>query len=264
MTLEVQQAVTQAETSLRNTATKTHGVENANEKELGKQDFLNLMMTQLSNQDPLDPMDSEKMMQQMTALGTVEQLQNMNAQLAKMANVQQGIGRASAFAYIDKDVEVGTDTLPVKDGGSLPASYTLQGNADKVFVHIVNQEGEPIRMVKQGSQSQGVHSFTWDGTDNEGDPVPDGLYQYQVVATTEDGEKIGVDQFKKGRVSSVNFENGQPIALINGEKVPLNKVKGVSRQSERQFDAALPFPIKQTLQPKPLIFNPQPLDINKQ
>ena len=262
MTAEVQQAVNQAGASLRNTATKTHGGGNGDEKKLGKQDFLNLMMTQLANQDPLDPMDSEKMMQQMTSLGTVEQLQSVNAQLAKMAKVQEGIGRASAFAYIDKDVEVGTDTLKIKGGGTLPASYTLKGHADQVWVHIVNPEGEPVRVLKQDAQPQGTHSFTWDGTDNDGDTVPDGLYQYRVVANTEDGEKIGVDQFKKGRVSSVNFENGQAVALVNGEKVPLSKVKGVSQQSERLFDPALPFPIKKDLKPKPLMFN-QPLNIKQ-
>lgn len=263
MTGAVQQAINQAGTSLRSTATKTHGAGEGDEKKLGKQDFLNLMMTQLANQDPLDPMDSEKMMQQMTSLGTVEQLQGVNAQLGKMAKVQEGIGRASAFAYIDKDVEVGTDTLKVNGGGTLPASYTLKGHAEQVLVQIVNREGEPVRVLKQDSQPQGTHSFSWDGTDNDGDMVPDGLYQYRVVASTEDGERIEVDQFKKGRVSSVNFENGQAVALVNGEKVPLAKVKGVSQQSERQFDQAVPFPLKKDLKPKPLIFNPQPLNVNQ-
>ena len=79
----VNQAVNQASSSLRQQSAKTHGAEGAsrNQKELGKQDFLNLMMTQLAHQDPLDPMDSNKMMQQMTSMGTVEQLQGMNRKM---------------------------------------------------------------------------------------------------------------------------------------------------------------------------------------
>ena len=135
MTLAVDQAVKQASSSLRNASIKTQGT--GNNKQLGKEDFLNLMMVQMANQDPLDPMDSEQMMQQMAALGTVEQLQNVNTQLAKMVTTQDGIARASAFSYLDKDVEVGVNTLEVSGGVVPPASYALEGPADKVFASLI-------------------------------------------------------------------------------------------------------------------------------
>ena len=262
MTLAVDQAVKQAGSSLRNASIKTQGTEE-NNKQLGKEDFLNLMMVQMANQDPLDPMDSEQMMQQMAALGTVEQLQNVNSQLAKVVTTQDDIARASAFSYLDKDVEVGINTLEVSGGAVPPASYALEGPADKVFAHIINQEGEPIRLIKLESQPQGKHSFTWDGTDNDGDPVADGIYQYRVVATTEEGENIAVSQFKKGRVSSVSYENGRPMGIVNGEKTPLSRVHKVSEVSEKRFDHAAPLPIKKSIEPKQPILKPLPLDIEK-
>ncbi|MBF0278009.1 MAG: flagellar hook assembly protein FlgD [SAR324 cluster bacterium] len=254
MTLAVDQAVNQAGASLRNASSKTQGTGNG--KQLGKEDFLNLMMVQMANQDPLDPMDSDQMMQQMAALGTVEQLQGVNAQLGKVVSTQEGIARASAFSYLDKDVEIGTNTLDVREGNVPPASYSLEGPADKVYAHIINEEGEPIRVIKLESQQAGMHSFTWDGTDNDGDQVSNGIYQYRVVATTEDGESINVSQFKKGRVSSVSFENGQAMGVVNGEQIPLTKVKGVNEISGKRFDDALPLPIKKSIQPKQPILQP--------
>ena len=94
----VNQAIQINKTGLRNaSATNSMGG-----KELGKQDFLNLLMTQMANQDPLDPMKSENMMQQLAAMGTVEQLQNLNNQTAQLMALQQDISRAStAVSYYE-------------------------------------------------------------------------------------------------------------------------------------------------------------------
>jgi len=99
----VEQALQVSATGLRNRASTN----STDGKELGKQDFLNLLMTQMANQDPLDPMDSAGMMQQLAAMGTVEQLQNLNNQTAKLMAIQQQIARATAGSLLDKDVEVG-------------------------------------------------------------------------------------------------------------------------------------------------------------
>ena len=80
-------------------------------------------MTQMANQDPLDPMDSAGMMQQLAAMCTVEQLQNLNNQTAKLMAIQQQIARATAGSLLDKDVEVGANKIPLKNGDSLPVAY---------------------------------------------------------------------------------------------------------------------------------------------
>ena len=92
----VEQALQVNATSLRNQAAKSSN----DGKEMGKQDFLNLLMTQMANQDPLDPMNSEGMMQQLASLGTVEQLQNLNSQTAKMMEIQQHIARSTAGSLL--------------------------------------------------------------------------------------------------------------------------------------------------------------------
>jgi flagellar basal-body rod modification protein FlgD len=177
----VEQALQINATSLRN-----HAAKSSNDgKELGKQDFLNLLMTQMANQDPLDPMDSEGMMQQLAALGTVEQLQNLNSQTAKMMEIQQHIARSTAGSLLGKDVEVGAREIPLNNGDTIPVTYKLDGSAERVMLLVHDSTGEMIREINLESRAQGAHEFAWDGRDNDGDMMPNGNYSYNVFARTD-------------------------------------------------------------------------------
>jgi len=165
----VEQALQFNATSLRN-----HAAKSSNDgKELGKQDFLNLLMTQMSNQNPLDPMDSEGMMQQLAALGTVEQLQNLNSLTAKMMEVQLQIARATAGSLLGKDVEVGAREIPLNNGDTIPVTYKLDGSADRVMLLVRDSTGEMIREINLESRAEGPHEFAWDGRDNDGNGFVD-------------------------------------------------------------------------------------------
>lgn len=243
MDTNVNQAITHAKTHHRLAASK--GANGG--KELGKQDFLNLLMTQMANQDPLNPMDSENMMQQLAAMGTVEQLQNLNAQMEDLKSIQQSISLASSGALLDKDVELATRNLNLVGGNAPPITYTLEGDADQVLVQIVNEAGETVRVVKEGTKGPGMHRYSWDGMDNDGDPMQDGKYRFNVIAKTGEGEDVGVALSKKGRVSMIQFNDGSPLVQINGEWLPATKIKGLGNFSERRFDQANPLPIQTEL-----------------
>tara|TARA_Y100001970_G_C14203021_1_gene842288 strand:- start:59 stop:838 length:780 start_codon:yes stop_codon:yes gene_type:complete len=230
-------------TSLRNRAAK-----NSNDgKELGKQDFLNLLMTQMANQDPLDPMDSEGMMRQLASLGTVEQLQNLNSQTAKMMEVQQHIARSTAGSLLGKDVEVGAREIPLRNGDTVPVSYKLEGTADRVMLLVQDSTGEMIREINLESRAKGTHEFSWDGRDNDGDIMPDGNYSYNVFARTDGGEEIGVTLTKSGQVSMVRFDGNNPMLKINGEWVQARDVIGLGNNSNLRYQNALPLPAKTEL-----------------
>ncbi len=257
----VLQSVNQASDSLRSNSAQTHGRPD-DPKQLGKQDFLNLMMVQMANQDPLDPMKSEQMMQQMAALGTVEQLQNANAKLTNLLAIQGDIARSSAYSFLDKDVQIGSNTLKMMGGNDATAAYSLSGDAEKVLVQVVDAEGNPIRLIDQGAQKNGTHTFTWNGRDDDGDPVANGTYQYRVIANDADGEKISVNQFQRGRVTGVEFMNGRPMVKVNNDIFPLDKISGVNNVSEKRYDQASPLPLRTELKAKPAILQPKPLAIN--
>ena len=211
----VQQALQYNATSLRNKASTN----SEDGKRLGKQDFLNLLMTQMANQDPLDPMDSAGMMQQLSSMGTVEQLQNLNKQTANLMAINQHIAKATAGSLLGKDVEVGAREIPLKNGDSLPVSYKLDGSADRVMLLVQDTTGELIREINLESRAQGVHEFYWDGRDNDGDVMPDGNYSYNVFARTDGGEEIGVTMTKSGQVSMIRFDGNEPLLKINGKSM---------------------------------------------
>ena len=239
----VEQTLQVSASSLRNRASKS----TTDGKELGKQDFLNLLMTQMANQDPLDPMDSAGMMQQLSAMGTVEQLQNLNTQTAKMMAIQQNIARATAGGLLDKDVEVGASGISLNNGNSVPVAYKLDGSADRVMLLVHDASGEMIREVNLESRAQGVHEFSWDGRDNDGDLMPDGNYNFNVFARTDGGEDIGVTLTKSGQVSMIRFEGSEPLLKINGEWVPANEIVGLGNKSILRYKDAIPLPARSEL-----------------
>lgn len=239
----VEQALQVSATGLRNRASTN----STDGKELGKQDFLNLLMTQMANQDPLDPMDSAGMMQQLAAMGTVEQLQNLNNQTAKLMAIQQQIARATAGSLLDKDVEVGASEIPLKNGDSVPVAYKLEGSADRVILLVQDSTGEMIRKINLESRAQGVHEFSWDGRDNDGDVMPDGNYGFNVFARTDGGEDIGVTLTKSGQVSMIRFEGSKPLLKINGEWVPADEIVGLGNKSNLRYQNAIPLPARSEL-----------------
>jgi|GEM_PF-92670 len=265
----VEQALQINATSLRNRAAKSSN----DGKELGKQDFLNLLMTQMANQDPMNPMDSEGMMQQLASLGTVEQLQNLNSQTAKMMEIQQNIARSTIGNLLGKDVEVGAKEIPLNNGDTIPVTYKLEGIAERVMLLVHDSTGEMIREINLESRAQGAHEFAWDGRDNDGDMMPNGNYSYNVFARTDGGEEVGVTLTKSGQVSMVRFEgsdpdggeevgvtltkSGQvsmvrfegsdPLLKINGEWVQAKEIVGMGNKSKLRYQSAVPLPARTEL-----------------
>ena len=236
----VEHAVQMNASSLRN-----HAAKSTNDgKELGKQDFLNLLMTQMANQDPMDPMDSQGMMQQLASLGTVEQLQNLNSQTAKMMEIQQHIARSTVGSLLGKDVEVGAKEIPLSNGDTIPVTYKLEGGADRVMLLVHDSTGEMIREINLESRAQGAHEFAWDGRDNDGDMMPNGSYSYNVFARTDGGEEVGVTLTKSGQVSMVRFEGSEPLLKINGEWVQAKEIVGMANKSKLRYQNAIPLPAR--------------------
>ena len=220
---------------------------------MGKEDFLNLLMTQMSHQDPLNPMETENMMQQMSSLSTVEQLQSLNGQVEELAKLTRQSVWAGASSLLGRDVEVGTRNLNLQHGMVQPVSYKLEGDADKVALVILDQRGEMVRRVELESRAQGVHEFVWDGKDNEGDMLPDGQYNFNLAATTEGGERINVKLSKSGQVAMVRLDEQNPMVQINGEWLSANQILGVSNKSKDRFESVGPMPLRQHLMPRPML-----------
>ena len=168
--------------------------------------FLNLLVTQLKNQDPLDPMDSAEFTNQLVQFASVEQQIQQNANLEKLVQVQETSQLGSLVGYIDNTIEAEGKYMPVEDSVG-EFTYTLDANASSVTLTIRDMGGTVVYFTDGNTQS-GKHSFTWDGKDNYGMPLDDGTYNVTVSAKNAQGESMEVMQTVLGRVSGLRMDGG--------------------------------------------------------
>jgi flagellar basal-body rod modification protein FlgD len=240
-------AIRAASTSLqRSFSKKAQGTD-----ALGKEDFLKLMMAQLTHQDPLNPLDSKGMMDQVTAMGSMEQLMNINKNMDELNRFQADIARANAYAFLDKDVTLSGGRVRVSNGSALGLNFGLPQEAAAVKLTITDRDGAVLRSLELGGQGAGTHSAQWDGKNEKGEQVPDGVYTYSVTAQTQDKTSVPVSVVTRGKVSGVRFANGHHLLKVNGEDVDIKDVVEMSNHSEKLFSDQAPRPLRKELEPRP-------------
>lgn len=234
-----------------NSLQKSFTQKSAKPDSLGKDDFLKLLMAQITHQNPLNPMDSQSMMNQLTSMGSLEQLITINDSLGKLNKTQSEIARANTFAFLDKDVKIRGNTVEVTRGRSSGVQFQIPSGADTVRLTVIGANGEAVRSINLGAHSAGMHPVAWDGLDKQGNLAPDGKYRFQIVAKDPDNRQLPVDVFRQGKVSGVKFGAGSPKLNIGGEEIDLKDVIEMSNRSERIFGNMLPATLRQDIRSRP-------------
>ena len=241
-----QAAVRQATTSLNNATSRR----NPGSDSLGKEDFLNLLMAQVTHQDPLNPVDSQGMMDQLTSMGSLEQLVNLNREMGKLNSSQQDIVRSSAYTFLDKDVTIKGGMARVTSGASPDLQFQLPREAASVHVFVTDEQGNPVRSMDLEQMANGTHGIPWDGRDKDGDLVNDGNYRYTVAAKSADDQSIPAELLMRGKVSGVKFVDGRPVVLMNGMPIDTRNIVEISNASQRLFAHRDLRPPREELKPK--------------
>ena len=196
--------------------------------ELGKDDFLKLLIAQLSAQDPLDPMGAQDFSAQLAQFSGLEQMTNVNANLEILQKLQTASQNTSSLNLIGKTVESYGNAFNHSANSSETLSYSLASDAESVRIDIFDIAGSQIDTVNLGSQTQGKNTASWDGFDKHGNSLPAGTYSYTVKADNQAGEPIAVDTFSSGLVSDVVFGKDETYAIVNGKELPISSIKRVS------------------------------------
>jgi flagellar basal-body rod modification protein FlgD len=213
---------------------ETVPVTDGSERQLGKNAFLTLLLTQLQNQDPFNPMEDTEMTAQLAQYSQLEQLTNLNTNVTNMAGYIQAQNQFQTLTLIGKDVEAQSNLLSIS-GGLVDTTSTLDvGETCKIQLYITDASGNQVRMYDWGLTEAGTYNFEWDGKDSNGAKLPDGVYQFQITATNVAGETMtdGIIPAIHGRVSSVSFdESGQPIIHIGNVQLSLTQVMEILQNS---------------------------------
>ncbi len=198
---------------------------------MGKDEFLKLLVTQLSNQDPMNPMDGQEFAAQLAQFTSVEQLMNISGALAENgemnAMLAQSVNSGVAAGLIGKTVETVSNEVNLDGENPAILKFRLDDNADVVKMTIRDAAGNLVKEIDLKGRSSGEHEFEWNGEDVQGQKVKAGLYTYDVKAADKAGESVGANEFFRGDVDRITFGKDGIMLWIGDVKVPMSDVESV-------------------------------------
>lgn len=192
--------------------------------------FLSLLTTQLKNQDPLSPLDSNQFTQQIVQMTGVEQQLLTNDLLKKLVS-NTGSGVATAVSLIGKDVRAEADTAALKDGKA-EWTYKLDREASDVKLEVLNAAGNVVRAIAPTDNAAGEHTFTWDGKSAAGTPLAEGTYSLRITAKDSEGATVTSSTYADGRVTGVEQDSGSTYVTLNGVKVPWDQIISIREPAD--------------------------------
>jgi flagellar basal-body rod modification protein FlgD len=179
--------------------------------------FLSLLTSQLKNQDPLSPVDSNQFTAQLTQMAGVEQQLLTNELLKGMLAGINGGGLGEAATYIGKEATAAWSATKVKDGDAT-WSYEIARDADSAKLQVLDGAGKVVWEGDAPDRTTGVHDFTWDGG-TEGE-----VYSLKVVAKNAAGEEIDAQVLTRGRITGVEMYEGEAFLTVGNSILPLSSV----------------------------------------
>ncbi len=183
---------------------------------LDQYDFMNLFITELQHQDPMEPMSTEAMAGQLADFSNMEATMTMSDNMEKLLEYQVSQSNLQLLTLIDADVMVAGNTLGVnQDGPTGKGSFSMLGEAGTTVVEIYDAGGRMVDVVDMGNLAIGTYDLEWDGNDMQGDPVEDGAYTFLVKGFDGAGQEVDVDYRVSGKVTGLDFGTGAALLKLD-------------------------------------------------
>ncbi|MFW2330685.1 MAG: flagellar hook assembly protein FlgD [Nitrospinota bacterium] len=219
--------ITTSSTTTTNSLGTNESTAESNSK-IDKDEFLKILLTQLQNQDPLDPMDNNEFTQQLTLFSSLEELMNLNSKFTDLIAGFNSLTSTEALNLIGKEIEVTGDTFEVSDSQEVELMFDLESAAEEVVIDIYDEDGKLVKTVELKDYEEGKNSFIWNGLDKQGIKVPAGEYSFKVTASGADGVAVAATEKVKATVTSVIYDEGLIYLEAAGKRYNLNEVTKVS------------------------------------
>ena len=186
--------------------------------------FLQLLTTQLQNQDPLSPMDTNQFTQQLVEFASVEQQMKSNDSLSTLVSLDQAAQSTTALNLVGATVVVDGSTTQLTGG---KATWSL--NVTKPATATITIKDSTGQTAYTGSfgVNAGAQNFVWDGRGNNGTQWPDGSYTMTATATDASGQTTAISTQIQARVDSVDLTQNPPLLSINGQNYTVNQLQKI-------------------------------------
>lgn len=193
---------------------------------LGRDAFLTMLVAQLKNQDPLNPMQGSDFSAQLAQFSSLEQLFNVNDNLETLKGSFDQGNEENYLDYIGKQVSVKDSSLALADGESIGGAYALD-EAASVVINIYDADGLQVAQLIPGSLDAGIHEVGWSGKGEAGELFPNGKYTYEVYGLDKNGSFTQLDTGFNGKITGVTFDQGSPYLLMGDRLVTPSSVTRV-------------------------------------
>jgi flagellar basal-body rod modification protein FlgD len=189
------------------------------------QTFLTLLTTQLQNQNPLDPLDTNQFTQQLVQFAGVEQQLKTNDSLSQLVTLQQTTQATQALGFVGKTALVdGTTATMTKSSATWHLNVPSDATVD---ITVANASGQTVFTGKYTAGAGTDVPFTWNGMGNDGTQWPDGKYTISATGKDVANNNVGIAAQVQGTVSSVDLTQSPPLLTIDGASYTLNQVKSI-------------------------------------
>lgn len=193
--------------------------------DLSKDDFLTLLVAQLSHQDPTNPVDDKEFTGQLAQFSSLEQLTNINSGIQSLVDAKGQDDMFTAVGFIGKSVKAEGYNVSKSGDDVSTIYYGLGESVSDIQVNIYDADGNIVRSEMLGSRGSGSYEYHWDGLDSSGDEVPDGTYSVGMLGEDADGKSVMITTEMAGEVGGVVSSDGtQYLRLTDGRYVNFSNI----------------------------------------
>ena len=190
-----------------------------------------MLITELQNQDPTNPVDSTQLASQLAQFSQVSELQDMDTDIKNSTNANlaltQSMNNTMAATLIGKEIKASSSSIAY-DGTTQPTiGMTLSGNAADVKVVIKDSNGDVVRTIDAGPKPSGDSTITWDGKDDSGNALQAGNFTFSINATDSSGNSVSSAYFTLGLVSGVKYTSNGTYLIVDGSDIDLSDVEEI-------------------------------------
>lgn len=196
---------------------------------IGKQEFLELLVAQLTHQDPLNPMEGTEFTAQLAQFSSLEQLIQVNENLDSLTNLKNAITQSQSVDMIGKQILAEGNTIAMENGISSNIIFNLDKPTDSASINVFDADGTLVSVFDTGELQAGQNKVAFAGFDKAGNPLNDGLYTYKISALDAEEKAVTVTTFSSGIVTGVNIaKDGGTNLQIGTTEFPLASVVQIS------------------------------------
>lgn len=210
--------------TLANAQAAASATTTAGSDDLGKDAFLNLLVTQMQYQDPLNPQANEEFVAQLAQFSSLEQLMDVNGGLNTLYMATASMNNAAMTQLIGQDAKALGDGFHYEGSGDATLHYDADATVQDAELTIRNEDGDIVFSGTVGQLEQGEGTVSWDGTDHDGQPMEEGVYTFELTGLDSNGDDVSVTTYVVGTIDGMAFEGGATVPTIDGVEIDLGDI----------------------------------------